>query len=193
MPARCRSRSRCSTGGFPRTATNRSPTIAAGVLDRQREDEPAAAAALTLHPDPPAVQLDEAFESARRVRAPCPQRRWRSPSPRSQPQAPQAIPVCKSTVACAMTPRASGTPGPVACFQNGRLRMEPLWSPVIATGDNQWQIRSARKRRKQAKTLAVGCGLLPEGPHGKEGGRRFESVRGLCKIAGNRTFLVQAG
>jgi len=61
MPARCRSRSRCSTGGFPWTATNRSPTIAAGVLDRQREDEPAAAAALTLHPDPPAVQLDEAF------------------------------------------------------------------------------------------------------------------------------------
>jgi hypothetical protein len=28
--------------------------------------------------------------------------------------------------------------------------------------------------------------------HGKEGGRRFESGRGLCKSAGNRRFLVQA-
>src|SRR5438094_8363282 len=38
--------------------------------------------------------------------------------------------------------------------------MEPLWSPVVATGGNQRQIACARKRRKQAKPLpwvATGC------------------------------------
>src|SRR6266542_4758222 len=35
--------------------------------------------------------------------------------------------------------------------------MEPLWGPVVATGGNQRQIGCARKRRKQAKTVAVGC------------------------------------
>src|SRR5438128_10364544 len=38
--------------------------------------------------------------------------------------------------------------------------MEPLWSPVVATGGNQRQIGCARKRRKQAKTVAVGCDRL---------------------------------
>jgi hypothetical protein len=47
--------------------------------------------------------------------------------------------------------------------------MEPFWSPVVATGGNQWQIRTARKPRKQAKTVAVGCDQLPESFHGKEG------------------------
>jgi hypothetical protein len=41
--------------------------------------------------------------------------------------------------------------------QNRQLRMEPLWSPVVATGGNQRQIDRARKRPKQAKTVAVGC------------------------------------
>src|SRR5205085_5795005 len=40
-------------------------------------------------------------------------------------------------------------------------RMEPLWSPVVATGGNQWQIGSARKPHEQAKTLAVHCEWLP--------------------------------
>jgi hypothetical protein len=31
-----------------------------------------------------------------------------------------------------------------------------LWSPVVATGGNQWQMPLARERRKQAKTVAVG-------------------------------------
>jgi hypothetical protein len=35
--------------------------------------------------------------------------------------------------------------------------MEPLWSPVVATGGSQWQIRSARKPPKQAKSVAAGC------------------------------------
>jgi hypothetical protein len=47
--------------------------------------------------------------------------------------------------------------------------MEPLWSPVVATGGNQWQIESPRKRQKQAETVAVGCHRLPIGAHGKEG------------------------
>src|SRR6266516_6252142 len=47
--------------------------------------------------------------------------------------------------------------------------MEPLWSPVVATGGNQRQIGCARKRRKQAKTVAVGCDRLRAKFHGKEG------------------------
>jgi len=47
--------------------------------------------------------------------------------------------------------------------------MEPLWSPVVATGGNQRQIEAPQKRRKQAKTIAVGCDLLPATFHGKEG------------------------
>ena len=46
--------------------------------------------------------------------------------------------------------------------------MEPLWSPVVATGGNQWQIESPRKRQKQAKTVAMGCDQLPRVAHGKE-------------------------
>ena len=47
--------------------------------------------------------------------------------------------------------------------------MEPLWSPVVATGGNQRQIGCARKRQKQAKTVAVGCDWLRAKFHGKEG------------------------
>ena len=47
--------------------------------------------------------------------------------------------------------------------------MEPLWSPVGATGANRWQIESARKAPKQAETVAMGCYWLPIGAHGKEG------------------------
>src|SRR5687768_18621456 len=38
--------------------------------------------------------------------------------------------------------------------------MEPSWSPVVATDGNQWQIGSARKPEKQAKTVATGCHQL---------------------------------
>ncbi len=57
--------------------------------------------------------------------------------------------------------------------------MERLWSLAGATSGNRWQMREPRKRQKQAKTVATGCHQLPIGAHGKEGGRRFESVRGL--------------
>jgi len=39
-------------------------------------------------------------------------------------------------------------------------RMEPLWSPVVATGGNRWQIARGGNRRNQAKTVAVGCDQL---------------------------------
>ena len=47
--------------------------------------------------------------------------------------------------------------------------MEPLWSPVVATGGNRSQMRKPQERRKHAKTIAVGCDPLPEKFHGKEG------------------------
>jgi hypothetical protein len=47
--------------------------------------------------------------------------------------------------------------------------MEPLWSPVVATDGNQRQIERPQERRKQGKTVAVGCDRLPEKFHGKEG------------------------
>jgi hypothetical protein len=47
--------------------------------------------------------------------------------------------------------------------------MEPLWSPVVATGGNQWQIGSGWKPQEQAKTVAVGCDQLREAAHGKAG------------------------
>src|SRR5437588_11888504 len=57
--------------------------------------------------------------------------------------------------------------------------MEPLWSPVVATGGHQWQIGSAPKARKQAKTVAVGCDRLRSALHGKQG-----VCRGLPSVAG---------
>jgi hypothetical protein len=55
------------------------------------------------------------------------------------------------------------------------------------SGRNQWQpVANAgrQKPRKQAKTVAVGCDRLRATFQGKEGGRRFESVRGLCTCDG---------
>jgi hypothetical protein len=47
--------------------------------------------------------------------------------------------------------------------------MEPLWSPVVATGGNQRQIDEPRKRQNEAKFVATGCHRLPATFHGKEG------------------------
>src|SRR2546421_7512831 len=57
--------------------------------------------------------------------------------------------------------------------------MEPLWSPVVATGGHRWQIGSAPKPRKHAKTVAVGCDRLRLALHGKQG-----VCRGLPPVAG---------
>jgi hypothetical protein len=57
--------------------------------------------------------------------------------------------------------------------------MEPLWSPVVATGGNRSQIATPHRRQKHAKTVAVGCDQLPRRAHGKQG-----VCRGLPPLAG---------
>jgi hypothetical protein len=52
--------------------------------------------------------------------------------------------------------------------------------PVAAISGKQRQIARPQERRKRAQTVAVRGNRLPFGRMGKEG-RRFESVRGLCK------------
>src|SRR5438067_4150711 len=56
--------------------------------------------------------------------------------------------------------------------------MEPLWSPVVATGSNQRQLSGPPKPQKEAKSVATGCHRLPEKFHGKEG-----VCRGLPPVA----------
>src|SRR5438034_9308387 len=56
--------------------------------------------------------------------------------------------------------------------------MEPLWSPVVATGGNQRQIDRTQEPRRQAKSVAVGCDQLPAKFHGKQG-----VCRGLPPVA----------
>src|ERR671934_363320 len=63
--------------------------------------------------------------------------------------------------------------------------MEPLWSPVVATGGNRSQIGRAQEPQTHAKTVAVGCHRLPKGAHGKEavpGSSPGESLN-TCKSA----------
>jgi hypothetical protein len=69
--------------------------------------------------------------------------------------------------------------------------MEHLWSQAVATDGNPWQMAQEEKRLKQAKTVAIGCDQLPIGVHGKEGGQRFESVRGLRKSPAKQAFLFR--
>jgi hypothetical protein len=61
-------------------------------------------------------------------------------------------------------------------------RMEPLWSPVVATGSNQRQINFALKRRKQAKSFAAGCdgkeGVIGSSPI--EGFTKFLQISSFC-------------
>jgi hypothetical protein len=66
--------------------------------------------------------------------------------------------------------------------------MEPLWSPVGATGGNRSQIARAEKPPKQAKTVAVGGDLLPSAAHGK---RRVDPTSLLLKRG--VTFLAPRG
>jgi hypothetical protein len=78
-----------------------------------------------------------------------------------------------------------------ACSHSGQQRLEPLWSPVVATHGNRSQSNPPRLRHEQAKTVADDRHRLPKAAHGKGGGRRFESARGLCKSAARRRFSVQ--
>src|SRR5438876_1448915 len=67
--------------------------------------------------------------------------------------------------------------------------MEPLWSPVVATGGRRSQIEQARGPPKQAKTVAVGCDQLPFGAHGKEGVDGSSPSEGSRKKARKRGAL----
>jgi hypothetical protein len=70
--------------------------------------------------------------------------------------------------------------------------MEPLWSPVVATGGNRSQIARPRKRLNQAKTVAAGCDQLPFEAHGKEGVDGSSPSEGSAKAA-QRDFLLWIG
>src|SRR5207302_7598291 len=72
--------------------------------------------------------------------------------------------------------------------RNARRRMEPLWSPVVANGGNQWQISQPSKPPKQSKTVAVGCDQLRGGAHGKEGVDGSSPSEGSAKDLQNCDF-----
>jgi hypothetical protein len=61
--------------------------------------------------------------------------------------------------------------------------MEPLWSPVVATGGNQGQIGWPSKPQKQAKSVAAGCHRLPATFHGKEGVDGSSPSEGFTEMA----------
>src|SRR2546430_17186919 len=92
---------------------------------------------------------------------------------------PRATRVCDDGTAQASSRTESTTEPGVAAQPMLARGMVPLWSPVVATGGNQRQIGRARKRRKQAKTVAVRCNRLPREVHGKQG-----VCRGLPPVAG---------
>src|SRR6266508_518237 len=66
--------------------------------------------------------------------------------------------------------------------------MSSLWSPVVATGGNQRQIDYARKRGKQAKSVAVDCHRLPATFHGKEGVDGSSPSEGSAKAPQSGAF-----
>src|SRR5437016_12139751 len=69
--------------------------------------------------------------------------------------------------------------------------MEPLWSPVVATGGNRRQIGEPRKPQKQGKSVATGCDRLPATFHGKQGVcRRLPPVAGGPLPAKERVDLM---
>ncbi len=65
--------------------------------------------------------------------------------------------------------------------RGGRSRMEPLWSPVVATGRNRSQMLSLVMPVRQAKTVAVGCDHLPIDVDGKEGVDGSSPSKGSAK------------
>jgi hypothetical protein len=71
--------------------------------------------------------------------------------------------------------------------------MEPLWSPVVATGGNRSQMISVDKPRKQAKTVAVGCNQLPKAAHGKEGVSGSSPEEGSARVPQKQDLFVQKG
>jgi hypothetical protein len=69
--------------------------------------------------------------------------------------------------------------------------MDPLWSPVVATGGKRSQITRAEKLSNQAKTIAAGCDRLPQRAHGKEGADGSSPSEGSAKAPHICTPSVQ--
>jgi hypothetical protein len=69
--------------------------------------------------------------------------------------------------------------------------MEPLWSPVVATGGNQRQIDCVPNRQKEAKSVATGSHRLRETIHGK--GFQWKSGGGSSIWYSGRFGMVFAG
>jgi hypothetical protein len=67
--------------------------------------------------------------------------------------------------------------------------MSSLWSPVVATGRNRWQMVRPRERLEQAETVAVGCNRLRATFHGKEGVDGSSPSEGL-KSPAKRHFVL---
>src|SRR5919108_2936934 len=67
--------------------------------------------------------------------------------------------------------------------------MEPLWSPLVATGGKRWQIAQPRKRRNYAKTVAMGCDRLRKAAHGKEGSTVRVRQRACTKALQSGAFV----
>ena len=82
---------------------------------------------------------------------------------------------------------------PAVCCLHGRQRMEQFWSRAVATSGNRWQMGTPRKRRNQAKTVAVGCDQLPIGAHGKEGVDGSSPSEGSSKAPQSAGFRSSCG
>src|SRR5438046_1854943 len=67
-----------------------------------------------------------------------------------------------------------GAPPQTQRSHRRQQRMEPLWSPVVATGGNQQQIGQPSKPQKQAKSVATSC---PTGCLRRSMVRRGSTVR----------------
>jgi hypothetical protein len=83
--------------------------------------------------------------------------------------------------------RGEATP---SCHQSRVARMEPFWSPGVATGGNRRQMPRGQNAGEQAKTVAVDCNHLPGGFHGKEGVDGSSPSEGFTKSLQKGTIFL---
>jgi len=76
-------------------------------------------------------------------------------------------------------------PPPAPVVNKDKRRMEPLWSPVVATGGNRRQIDRARKRPKHAKTVDG-----KEGVDGSSPSEGFEESPAKAGFLSSRTPVL---
>jgi hypothetical protein len=67
--------------------------------------------------------------------------------------------------------------------------MQPLWSPVVASGVNRSRIGKAHIPGNRTETAAVGCHRLPKAAHGKEGVDGSSPSEGFVKTPASETVL----